>query len=75
MQSFVIMDKIRQVDDLVTPAMQKRVREIHPEVAFYVLNGERPVEHNKKTLAGRNERIALLAGAFPTAAEVMDGTR
>jgi len=74
-QSFYIMDKIRQVDDLVTPAMQNRVREIHPEVAFYALNGDKPVEHSKKTLAGRNERIALLADAFPTAAEIISTTR
>lgn len=74
-QSFFIMDKIRQVDDVVTPAMQKRVREIHPEVTFYVLNGERPVQHNKKTLAGRSERVALLAGAFLNAAEVIERTR
>ncbi len=74
-QSFLIMDKIRQVDELVTPVMQQRVREIHPEVAFHVLNGNRPAEHNKKTVAGRNERIALLSGIFPTAAETVNKAR
>lgn len=74
-QSFFIMDKIRQVDDLVTPTMQKRVREIHPEVTFYTLNGDKPVEHSKKTIAGRNVRISLLANAFPTAAEMIGRTR
>ncbi len=47
-QSFLIMDKIRQVDELVTPAMQKRVREIHPEVIFHVLNGNRPPSTAKR---------------------------
>jgi len=71
-QSFFIMDKIRQVDELLTPAMQTRIREIHPEVTFCVLNGARPLGHNKKTLAGRNERIALLTEIFPTAAGMIE---
>ncbi len=74
-QSFLIMDKIRQVDELVTPAMQERIREIHPEVIFHVLNENRPAEHSKKTVAGRNERIGLLSGIFPTAAEIVNRTR
>lgn len=74
-QSFLIMDKIRQVDELVTPAMQKRVREIHPEVIFHVLNGNRPAEHSKKTVAGRNERVALLSWTFPTAPEIVNKAR
>jgi predicted RNase H-like nuclease len=74
-QSFLIMDKIQQVDELVTPAMQKRVREIHPEVIFHVLNENRPAEHSKKTVAGRAERVALLSGIFPTAAEAANQAR
>jgi predicted RNase H-like nuclease len=72
-QSFHIMDKIREVDELLTPVMQMRIREIHPEVTFCVLNKNRPLRHNKKTLAGRNERIALLAGIFPSATRVIQG--
>ena len=72
-QSFYIMDKIRQVDELLTPAMQTRVREIHPEVTFCVLNGSRPLKHNKKALAGRKERIALLAAIFPSAVGIIAG--
>jgi len=74
-QSFFITDKIRQVDDLITPAMQRRIREIHPEVTFHALNGDRPLGYNKKTLAGRNERIALLATAFPTATDILGKVR
>jgi predicted RNase H-like nuclease len=70
-QSFFIMDKIRQVDELITPAMQKRVREMHPEVTFWALNGGRPAEHSKKTRAGRDERVALLAAIFPGVADVV----
>jgi predicted RNase H-like nuclease len=75
LQSFFIMDKIRQVDAVMTSAMQSRVREIHPEVTFCVLNGGMPAEHNKKTPAGRDERIALLSTIFPDAREKTEALR
>ena len=70
-QSFFIMDKIKQVDDLLTPAMQERVHEIHPEVGFYILNGHQPTRYNKKRLSGRQERMRLLAPFFPDAEHVV----
>jgi len=63
-QTFFIMGKIREVDQAMTPQLQQRVREIHPELSFWVLAGGRPPKHNKKTLAGRNERIVLLSAMF-----------
>lgn len=63
-QSFFIMGKIREVDLAMTPQLQQRVREIHPEVSFWALAGGKPAKHNKKTLAGRNERIILLSASF-----------
>jgi len=61
-QAFHIMEKIRQVDDLMDAAKQQYVREVHPEVTFAQLNG-RPILHGKRTSAGRLERIALLRTA------------
>ena len=63
-QSFAILAKIRQVDDLMTPELQNRVREIHPEVCFWSLNGNRPVEHNKKTPPGQLHRYRVLKEVF-----------
>jgi predicted RNase H-like nuclease len=63
-QGFFITPKIREVDRLMTVALQRRVREIHPELAFRELNGGRPTTYNKKSLAGRRERVALLARVF-----------
>lgn len=72
--TFNITGKIRQVDDLMTPELQKRVREIHPEVSFWVLNGKQPIQHSKKTTPGQTERhrllqkvIADMDGIFPQA--------
>ena len=63
-QSFAILKKIREVDDLMTPALQGRVREIHPEVSFWALNGNQPMPHNKKTLPGQAQRHKLLREVF-----------
>jgi len=63
-QSFFIMPKIREVDRAMTPQLQQRVREIHPELAFWALNGNKPAQHSKKKLAGRNERMRLLSPIF-----------
>jgi predicted RNase H-like nuclease len=59
-QSFALLKKIREVDDLMTPAFQCRVREIHPEVSFGSLNGKQPMPHNKKTVPGQAQRHRLL---------------
>ena len=47
-QAFNIFPKILEIDALMTPCMQDRVREAHPEVAFWALNGETPLEFAKK---------------------------
>lgn len=62
-QSFNILPKIREVDQLMAPALQQRVHEAHPELAFMSLAGA-PMQYNKKTLEGREERLRILKGAF-----------
>jgi predicted RNase H-like nuclease len=59
-QSFNISPKVRQVDDAIKPAMQDRVREVHPELCFRALNGDVAMRHNKKARDGRGERWRLL---------------
>jgi len=63
-QSFALLEKIRQVDDLMTPALQSRVREIHPEISFWVLNKKQPIQQNKKTVPGQAQRHKLLQRIF-----------
>jgi predicted RNase H-like nuclease len=58
-QAFGILPKIREVDRLMTPALQQRVYEAHPELAFMWLTGY-PMRHNKKTPAGREERLQAI---------------
>lgn len=61
-----ILPKIAEADRLVTPALQARVREAHPEVIFAVLAGRpRGLEHSKKTPAGERERLGILGPFVP----------
>lgn len=64
-QSFFLLEKICQVDDLMTPLLQRRVREIHPEISFWALNGQKPIEQGKKNVLGQAQRHKLLQQIFP----------
>ena len=60
-QAFNIYDKVRDVDALMTPDLQKQVVEVHPEVTFQEMNGGQPLADSKKTLPGFDARRTLLA--------------
>ena len=64
-QGFFLFPKIREIDALMTPALEARIFEAHPELAFWRLNGEEPVAEPKKIKGkvspdGMAARIALL---------------
>lgn len=73
-QIFHIFPKMREIDALITPARQARIVEVHPELAFWAMNGEAPLLLPKKVkgtphLPGLELRKGLLAAAgFPLAA-------
>ena len=72
-QSFFILPKIRQVDNLLRAdkQWQGKLREAHPEVAFKAVNGA-DLHSKKKTAAGFNERLDLLSALDPTVPELVD---
>jgi predicted RNase H-like nuclease len=59
-QSFGILPKVREVDARMTPALQGRCVEAHPELAFTLLTG-RPMRHAKRTAEGKAGRRRALA--------------
>jgi 8-oxo-dGTP diphosphatase len=63
LEAFHIRERIKAVDDLMTPKHQQGIREGHPEVCFVVLNGGRPLPAGKKSAEGIAERLALLTAA------------
>ena len=70
--AFGIFSKIREVDAVLQSnrSLDGRVREAHPELAFWRLNGERPLPSPKKTEAGLALRRRLLIEAGLPAAVV-----
>lgn len=70
-QIFHIFPKMREIDALVTPELQSRLHEVHPELAFWAMNGEAPLPLPKKVKGrvhdnGLALRASLLAAAgFP----------
>ena len=61
-QAFGIVPKIHEVDQQMTLELQKTVYEAHPELAFRFLVGS-PMQYNKKTREGREERLRTLEQA------------
>ncbi len=51
-QMFHLFPKVREVDAAMTPLLQNRVRECHPEAAFWAMNRCEPLAEPKK-LGGR----------------------
>jgi predicted RNase H-like nuclease len=62
-QTFNILPKIHEADLVMTPTLQARVRECHPEVSFCALNGD-CLRYAKRTREGQRERIDLLETVF-----------
>jgi predicted RNase H-like nuclease len=47
-QCFHLFPKMREIDALIAPSHQSRIFESHPELAFWVMNGEMPLSLPKK---------------------------
>jgi predicted RNase H-like nuclease len=62
-QAFGIMSKIAEVNAVMTPELQKRVVEVHPEVSFWAMSGA-AMQHTKKRSAGFDERREVIARAM-----------
>jgi predicted RNase H-like nuclease len=63
-QTFFLLPKIREVDDEMSPSLQARVVESHPEVCFWALNKEVPLAWSKRTPEGLADRRRLLGGVY-----------
>jgi predicted RNase H-like nuclease len=63
LQTLNLLPRIEDVDRVMTPALQARVFEVHPELSFAAMDGGRPVPAPKRTAEGAKQRLALLARA------------
>jgi predicted RNase H-like nuclease len=70
-QVFHIFPKMREVDALMTPDLQKRVFEVHPELALWAMNAQQPLPLPKKLKSRPHppglelRRRLLKAAGFP----------
>lgn len=53
-QAFNLFPKMREIDDLMTPELEARVYEVHPELAFWRLNGRAAMSLPKKVKSRAN---------------------
>jgi predicted RNase H-like nuclease len=78
-QSYSIIQKIREVDDFIQSEnynpRKKRIREVHPEVCFWGLNGCSEMNYNKKYALGICERMQLLGSHIKDVKKIFDQTR
>lgn len=78
-QTFNIIPKIREVDNFIRSEhynpRKKRIREVHPEVCFWGLNGCSEMEYNKKSALGICERMGVLNDYMKDVNKIFDNTR
>jgi len=68
------MPKIAEVDCLLAtvPLERERVREVHPELLYWALNGRQAMGYNKRKPPGHRERMAVLRRLEPSAQEAFE---
>lgn len=63
-QAWFLLPKICELDEVMTPRLQARIRECHPELAFASLIGK-PMPYPKRDPRGERARLkALIAAGF-----------
>ncbi|MEZ8224566.1 DUF429 domain-containing protein [Vibrio splendidus] len=63
-QTWGIVPKIRELDELMNAHSNLSIRESHPEVVFAALKGE-PLAFSKRTQEGKEERLSILQQLSP----------
>jgi len=67
-QAYHLIPRIRELDALLTPDLQARVWESHPELSFLAITGA-PIPHPKRTAEGYAARVDALRCAFGDAGD------
>lgn len=71
-QTLAIMPKITEVDNLLPLSSDStpQVREVHPEICFWALNGQQSMCSSKKTKIGIEERLCVLQRVEPRTRQI-----
>jgi predicted RNase H-like nuclease len=73
-QAWGIVPKIRAIDALLCDnrALQGVLRECHPELCFWALNGKQAMQFNKKQRQGQQRRFEVLEQYMPQCHAIFD---
>lgn len=63
-RSFALIPRIKEVDQLINTGLQTRIREGHPEMSYFIMDGLSPVEVKRRSAPGRQARKKLLDRTF-----------
>jgi predicted RNase H-like nuclease len=61
-----------EVDREMAPYRQRTVFEVHPELTFYQLNEDQPLERHLRSTQGRRDRRSLLESHIPSVERILD---
>jgi predicted RNase H-like nuclease len=61
-----------EVEREMAPYRQRTIFEVHPELTFYQLNDDQPLQYRKRSIHGQNERRALLETKIPGVGRILD---
>jgi predicted RNase H-like nuclease len=64
--SWQLLPRIVEATAEVQSHRQRTIFEVHPELSFHQLNGDRPLQHTKRSALGFDERRALLVKRLPS---------
>lgn len=67
-----MMRRYAEVAEEMQPYRQRQVFEVHPELSFYQLNDDQPMQHSKHTEKGIAERTALVQARIAGVETVLD---
>jgi predicted RNase H-like nuclease len=76
-QTVAIIPKIREIDEFITnePEARTILREVHPEICFWSLNGQNPAAYSKtkkeEKKKGLEERLRILKSFFAKAEDII----
>jgi predicted RNase H-like nuclease len=63
-QSFGVLQRVREMDHIMNPDLQVRIREAHPELSFFAMAGLVTASSGRKRVEGREERLRILEACF-----------
>ena len=67
-----LMPRYRELAAEMAPYMQRQVYEVNAELSFFQLNEDQPLKFPKRTDAGQQERLELLANKIPGGDRITD---